>query len=103
MDEVDESAIPINLPPKTRNSSGCSNYNSRTTRIFKRYYMPSAEKGNPNFFNQQPTEQKYIYINGKKTECKRIHNFYTSQHFRNSYDKAFGKTKDSFYSSASRY
>lgn len=58
------------------------------------------------FFEQQSSpEQKYIYINGKKTECKRIHNFYTSQNFRQSYDKAFGRTRDSFYPSRadSRY
>ncbi len=65
--------------------------------------MPSGEKNHPNFFNQTSLEQKYIFINGKKTECKRIHNFYTSQNFRNSYDKAFGRTKDSFYSRKDRY
>lgn len=59
--------------------------------------MPNSEKANPNLLNQTSPEQKYIYINGKKTECKRIHNYYTSQNFRKSYDKAFGKTKDSFY------
>lgn len=102
MDEMDEATLNIQVPSRLRNHSNSNNYCSRTTRIFKRYYMPSTEKAKPSFLNQ-PAEQKYIYINGKKTECKRIHNFYTSQNFRNSYDKAFGKTKDSFYSSAARY
>lgn len=64
--------------------------------------MGSSEKGSA-MISQQPAEQKYIYINGKKTECKRIHNFYTSQNFRNSYDRAYGRTKDSFYSRKERY
>lgn len=80
---------------RERLGSRCSDYSSRTTRIFKRYYLPCSEKNAP-FFQQPQPEQKYIYINGKKTECKRIHNFYTSQNFRNSYDRAFGKTRDSF-------
>jgi hypothetical protein len=58
--------------------------------------MPNNEKTKPAFFKTFSPEQKYIYINGKKTECKRIHNFYTSHHFRQSYDRAFGRTKDSF-------
>ena len=64
-------------------------------RIFKRFYMPT-DKGESSFFEEAPPGQKYIYINGKKTECKRIHNFYTSQNYKTSYGKAFGKTKHSF-------
>lgn len=99
MDCQEESQRPQS---RERFGSRCSDYSSRTTRIFKRYYMPSSEKNAP-FFHQPAPEQKYIYINGKKTECKRIHNFYTSQNFRNSYDRAFGKTRDGPYERKERY
>lgn len=83
--------------PRDRYSSIEGDYANRTIRIFRRYYMPNSDTLN-NSLDKTSPEQKYIYINGKKTECKRIHNFYTSQNFRQSYDKAFGKTKDSFFS-----
>ena len=60
-------------------------------------YVPSEKVGSSFFQEEGETGgQKYIYINGKKTECKRIHNYYTSQNYKTSYGKAFGKTRNSF-------
>ena len=53
---------------KERSGSNCTDYANQTTRIFKRYYMPTSDKANNLFFNQpNSTDQKYIYINGKRT------------------------------------
>ena len=77
-----------------KKESGLGDYANRTTRIFRKMYGSSDK--NPSFFTEEPVGQKYIYINGKKTECKRIHNFYTSQNYKTSYGKAFGKTRNAF-------
>ena len=63
-----------------------------TTRIFRRMYMP-GDRGDPAFLGEEAAGQKYIFINGKKTECKRIHNFLGSQNYKTSYGRAFGKTQ----------
>lgn len=81
------------MDKKKRNLSRAEDWASRTTRIFKRFYVPSSEKPEAEVFGQPVTAQKYIYINGKKTECRRIHNFYSSQSYKTSYGKAFGRTK----------
>ena len=72
-----------------------SEFASTTTRLFKRMYVPSEKMG-ASFFSGDEGAQKYIYINGKKTECRRIHNYYSSQNYKTSYGKAFGKTQHSF-------
>lgn len=48
-----------------KRESGLGDYANRTTRIFRRMYGGSEKS--PNFFQEEPMGQKYIYINGKKT------------------------------------
>ncbi len=67
---------------------------SPSSKIFKKFYMPNSRTNNPTFFKTINPEERYIYKNGKRVECKRIHNFYTSHMFQRGYDKYFRKTID---------
>ena len=69
--------------------------NSR--KLFKKYYMPHSEALQTNILQTVNPDDKYIYKNGKRVECKRIHNFYTSNMFRKGYDKFFRKTTEGFH------
>lgn len=65
-------------------------------RLFKKFYLPSSQATQSIFLESIDPTDKYIYRDGKKVECKRIHNFYTSHMFRNGYDKYYRKTISSF-------
>ena len=65
-------------------------------KLFKKYYLPNSEAAQTIFLENYNRHDKYIYKEGKRVECKRIHNFYTSHMFRKGYDKCFRKTTDTF-------
>ena len=54
--------------------------------------MPNSEAMQTTYLQTINPDDKYIYKNGKRVECKRIHNFYTSNMFRKGYDKFLRKT-----------
>lgn len=76
---------------------------NRTAKAFRRLYMPMSDKAGGDEVQGGRPDQKFIYINGKKTECRRIHNFTHSDSFKSTYDRAFAKTNTGFYSRNSRY
>ncbi len=59
--------------------------------------MPNSEAMQTNYLQTINPDDKYIYKNGKRVECKRIHNFYTSNMFRKGYDKFLRKTTEGFH------
>lgn len=62
-----------------------------SSKIFKRYYCPPSSYRDPAFFREISPEDKYIYRDGKKVECKRIHNFYTSHMYKRGYSRHYRK------------
>ena len=72
-----------------------------TRKLFKKYYMPSSE-ATQTLFLESHKHDKYIYREGRRVECKRIHNFYTSHMFRQGYDKCFRGSQDKEKSGKSR-